>query len=90
MSQLFETIMMICFGISWPLSIIKSYQCRTTTGKSVYFTLCVLVGYAFGIANKLLSDNITYVLFFYVLNFFMVAIDIGLYIRNAKLDRQRQ
>lgn len=87
MSQFFEALMVICFGISWPLSIRKSYLSRTTRGKSLLFILFILTGYAFGITSKLISGNITYVLFFYVLNFVMVSVDIALYARNAKLDR---
>lgn len=87
MSQFFEALMVICFGISWPLSIRKSYLSRTTKGKSLLFILFILTGYAFGITSKLISGNITYVLFFYVLNFVMVSVDIALYARNAKLDR---
>lgn len=86
MSQLFEAFMVICFGISWPLSILKSYQSRTTAGKSIFFILFILAGYAFGIASKIISNNITYVFIFYVLNFIMVFIDVCLYFRNAKLD----
>jgi len=86
MSQLFEAFMVICFGISWPLSIMKSYKSRTAKGKSIYFILFILLGYGFGITSKLLSTHITYVFVFYVLNFIMVFIDVCLYIRNTKLD----
>ncbi len=89
MGQFLEALMVICFGISWPVSIIKSIRSKTVKGKSLVFILFVLVGYAFGIASKLVSGAITYVFIFYVLNFFMVAFDICLYFRNAKLDRLR-
>lgn len=89
MQELFESIMVICFGISWPLSIIKSYRSKTTKGKSIYFILFILMGYGFGIASKLLSGNITYVFTFYVLNFIMVFIDICLYYRNLRLDKKK-
>ena len=88
MSELFEAIMVICFGISWPLSIIKSYHSRTTKGKSIFFISFILAGYGFGIASKLLSGNMTYVFIFYVLNFIMVFIDICLYFRNVRLDQE--
>lgn len=88
MSQLFEAMMVICFGLSWPLSIMKSYQSRTAKGKSILFILFVEAGYILGIAGKLLSGNITYVFVFYVLNLMMVLIDIMLYFRNRQLDIQ--
>jgi O-antigen ligase len=87
---MFEAFMVICFGISWPVSIVKSVKSRTVKGKSLVFILFVLCGYAFGIACKLISGTITYVFIFYVINFVMVAVDIGLYFRNSRLDRLRE
>ncbi|MBS7307564.1 MAG: hypothetical protein KIG43_05870 [Eubacteriales bacterium] len=89
MSELLEMIMMICFGVSWPLSIIKSFTARTTTGKSVVFLVCIFTGYICGIASKLMQEKVTYVLVFYIINAIMVFIDIILYIRNSKLDKKR-
>jgi len=86
MSELFETFMIISFGISWPVSISKSIKSRTAKGKSFVFMLFVLFGYACGITSKLLKGNLTYVFIFYVLNFMMVAIDLCLFYRNSKLD----
>ena len=89
MSELLEMIMMICFGVSWPLSIIKPFTARTTTGKSVVFLVCIFTGYICGIALKLMQEKVTYVLVFYIINAIMVFIDIILYIRNSKLDKKR-
>ncbi len=86
MGELFETFMVVSFGISWPLSIYKSYVSRTAKGKSLVFSIFILFGYACGIASKLLGGRITYVLVFYILNFVMVSLDIALYFRNRKLD----
>lgn len=88
MSEIFEAMMVISFGISWPLSIAKSIKARTAKGKSLVFMLFILGGYACGMASKLAADKITYVFVFYVINFVMVAIDVGLYVRNSRLDRQ--
>ena len=90
MGQLFEALMVICFGISWPISIMKSIRSRTVKGKSLIFILFIQVGYAFGIVSKLISGSITYVFIFYVPNFVMVSIDVGLYIRNWKLDKANE
>ena len=88
-SEIFEIGMLICFGLSWPLSVAKSYRARSTKGKSLPFLLLIESGYIFGIAGKLLSGSFKwYVLFFYLLNFTMVATDIALYFRNLRLDRQ--
>jgi hypothetical protein len=85
-SELFEAAMVISFGISWPMSIIKSYTSRTAKGKSLFFLLMILFGYGCGIASKLIADKITYVFIFYVLNLIMVAIDTVLYFRNKRID----
>lgn len=86
MPELLEACMVISFGISWPLSIVKSWRGRTAKGKSILFLCFILFGYGCGIASKLVSGNITYVFVFYVLNFVMVSIDLALYFRNRMLD----
>jgi bacteriorhodopsin len=87
MGQLFEALMVISFGVSWPANIIKSYRARTARGKSILFLTLVLIGYACGIAAKILSGAVNYVFVFYLLNFLMVSADICLYFRNRALDR---
>ena len=89
MKEMLEAAMVICFGISWPISIVKSVRSRTARGKSLVFMLLIWIGYVFGIASKVLGHAITYVLFFYLLNLIMVSIDIGLYFRNRRLDAQQ-
>ena len=95
MAEILEVIMIVSFGASWPLNVIKSYRARTTKGKSLAFLLLILFGYVAGITSKFMNDAYMaqigqkwYVLFFYILNFIMVAIDLVLYIRNYKLDKQ--
>ena len=88
MRELLEAAMIISFGISWPVSVYKSYTSRTATGKSLIFLIFIFLGYIFGILSKLISDNITYVLFFYVLNAVLVFLDLLLYFRNRKLDKK--
>ncbi len=87
MPQFFEAAMIICFGISWPLSVMKSWKSRTTKGKSLLFEVFILFGYICGIAGKLITHNISYVLIFYILNIVMVAADLCLYFRNSRLDK---
>ncbi|NDL68474.1 hypothetical protein [Anaerotalea alkaliphila] len=86
MAEIFEVMMVLSFGFSWPMSIMKSYNARTAKGKSLFFLCLILSGYACGIASKLLGGRINYVIVFYILNFVMVGIDLLLYFRNSKLD----
>lgn len=97
MAEILEITMIVSFGISWPLNVIKSYKARTTKGKSLAFLLLIFFGYVAGIASKLVNEAYMaafsekwYVLFFYVLNFIMVGLDLCLYIRNYKLDKKSQ
>lgn len=90
MAQVFEMIMLICFGVSWPFNIAKSIRSRTAKGKSVLFETCVIVGYVFGLSGKIISNNITYVVAFYVLDIVMVSIDLCLTLRNRRLDRESE
>ena len=97
MGSIFETIMLICFGLSWPLNVIKAYKARTAKGKSIAFLLFILIGYVAGITGKFMNEaymadfaNKWYVLIFYFLNFIMVSADLVLYFRNKKLDAQRE
>ena len=86
--RIFEAGMLLCFGAAWPLSIYKSVKSRTAAGRSMMFQWAILVGYICGIIHKILYSN-DIVLYLYILNLVMVAIDTVLYLRNKKLDRQR-
>ncbi len=90
MAQFLEMMMMVFFGISWPINIVKDLRSRTAKGKSLGFGVFVVLGYTCGLAGKILSGNITYVVFFYVLNTVMVSIDFALTLRNHYLDKQRE
>ena len=97
MSELFEIIMILSFGASWPLNVYKSYKARTTKGKSLGFLCLIFFGYIAGIISKLINESYMaaigekwYVLFFYVLNLLMVGADLLLYVRNYRLDRKAE
>ena len=91
--ELFEIIMIVSCGASWPLNVLKSYRARTTKGKSLPFLLLIFFGYIAGIISKFANEGYMadigakwYVLFFYVLNFLMVGADLVMYVRNYRLD----
>ncbi len=91
MPEICEIIMIVAFGASWPMNVIKSLKAKTAKGKSLLFLLLIFTGYIFGIAGKIIGGDIQwYVLFFYILNELMVGTDLILYFRNRKLDRQRE
>lgn len=92
LAEILEIFMIVSFGFSWPLNVIKSFKARTAKGKSLAFLLFIEFGYVCGITSKLVNENgfKWYVLFFYVLTFIMVGIDIALYFRNKALDKKRE
>ncbi len=95
MSDLLEALMIICFGLSWPVSIRKSYISRTAKGKSLFFEVFIWIGYIFGIVRKLIQISrgqddgwLFYMGFiFYILNILEITIDMLLYARNVRLDK---
>ena len=97
-TDLFEALTIFCFGLSWPISIRKSLVSRTAKGKSLFFELFLLLGYALGIARKLIqvtalgSTGFIFYLsfFFYILNFIEITVDVALYFRNVRLDKARE
>lgn len=91
MSEMFEILMIVSFGVSWPMNVIKSFKARTTKGKSLAFLLLIFIGYICGIVSKMLAPQFKcYVMFFYILNLIMVGVDLILYFRNLKIDRRNE
>lgn len=99
-TDLLEALMILCFGLSWPISIRKSWVARTAKGKSLFFEFFIWIGYVFGIIRKFMLfsaaapgslDWLFYLSwFFYVLNIVEITIDMALYFRNVKLDKERE
>ena len=88
---LLETLMLICFGAAWPLSILKSWRARTARGKSLGFLLVILLGYTAGIAKVYLVDGFrAFLLIPYSINFTLVAAETVLYFRNSRFDREAE
>ena len=102
MTNLLEALMILCFGLSRPISIRKSWISRTAKGKSLFFEFFIWIGYVFGIARKVILwmeagaagtslDWLFYLgWFFYILNIVEISIDMALYFRNVKLDKARE
>ena len=95
MENVLEVLMVVCFGISWPLNIRKLLQSRTAKGTSVLFYFFIWTGYLFGLASKGIKAahggaTPAYVWFFYILNTLMVSFGILLYFRNKRLDQARE
>ena len=85
----FEAMMLVCFGIAWPLSIRKSLKTKIVRGKSPLFMIVIAFGYTFGIIYKYYALR-DWVIYLYAVNLIMVLIDLSLYyyysIKNKTLS----
>ena len=86
MANILEIIMLLCFGASWPINLMKALKARTAKGTSLQFLCMIEIGYLCGILSKFTGGNVNYVLFFYFLNIFVVGLNIVAFFRNRKLD----
>ena len=97
-AEILETVMILAFGLSWPLSIYKSVKSRTAKGKSLQFEIFIWLGYIAGIVMKCIQFFVIgksgpiFVLswVFYCLNFIEITIDMLLYFRNVRLDKENE
>jgi hypothetical protein len=84
--ELLEAAMLTCFGLSWPISILKSLRTKRVKGKSLGFMYLVLSGYIAGAAGKIVLTHangspLSWVIALYIINTLLVATDILLYLR---------
>ena len=98
-TDMLEALMILCFGLSWPISIRKSWVSRTAKGKSLFFEFFIWIGYVFGIIRKFMlwgsaTSPLGWLFYlgwaFYVLNITEITIDMLLYFRNVRLDRANE
>ena len=85
-AHLLEATMLVCFGFSWPLNVVKAYKARTAKGTSLAFIILIITGYIAGILAKIINSQFNYVLAVYFLNLIIVFANVFVYIRNKSLD----
>ncbi len=88
MQQLFELVMLVCFGLSWPISVYKSLTSHSTQGKSLVFMIAIIIGYISGITGKLMGGQLNYVLIMYCFNLTVVSLDLVLYFANKHREKR--
>ncbi len=82
-SGIFEIIMLLCFGSSWPFAVAKTFRTKVVKGKSPVFLVLIFFGYMAGISNKL-ATSFDHVIWLYGLNGSMVLTEIILYLKYEK------
>jgi len=70
--------MLFFFGISWPVSIIKTLRAKNVSGKSPLFIIIVIAGYACGLMHKILY-SLDWIIYLYIINLVAVSTDLILY-----------
>ena len=71
--QLLEALMLICFGVAWPINLLQMLRQGRAAGKSLAFTLIIWSGYLAGTVAKLVGAELGHtalppVFWLYVLN----------------------
>ena len=88
LAHLMEAGMLVCFGFSWPLNVVKAYRAKTARGTSLAFIILIITGYIAGISAKIINNQLNYVLGVYFLNLAIVSANVFVYIRNKRLDKK--
>jgi hypothetical protein len=72
LAMLLEAVMLICFGIAWPLANLRMLRTGRVEGKDMAFTAIILCGYVAGALAKLAwatsAHTLPLVFWLYVLN----------------------
>lgn len=84
----FEAGMLICFGASWPFAVMKTYKSKSVKGKSRLFLSLIIIGYIFGIINKILN-SMDIVFWLYVVNLLLVGTDFYFCLRYRNLEQNK-
>ena len=94
MAEILEILMIVSFGLSWPMNLMKAVRSRTAKGMSLPFYCLIFFGYIAGIISKFVNPAYMaqfsekwYVLIFYFINLIMVSAIIIVYFRNKGLDK---
>ncbi|MDE5946270.1 MAG: hypothetical protein K2G63_03025 [Oscillospiraceae bacterium] len=87
MTEMLEIIMLVCFGLSWPMSLVKNVKARTAKTMSLPFTLLIITGYIAGITAKIFSHQVNFVLIAYLLNLAIVSLNVVVYFVNRRYDK---
>lgn len=80
-----EAIMLICWGVSWPVSVFKALRTKKVSGKSPIFMSLIAIGYVSAILHKMLYSY-DYLVLLYLFNLSMILTDLFLYTRYNLRD----
>ena len=90
MAALLEAIMLVCFGLSWPINAAKAWKAKTAAGTSWMFLALITFGYLAGVAAKFVGGSINWVLIVYFINLTALVVNWAVFMRNRALDKRRK
>jgi len=86
LAQWLEALMLICFGVAWPMNLISMLRCQRVQGKGLTFTTIIWCGYLAGATAKLAlwtgtDAPLSPVFWLYMFNSVTVGLNAWLYFR---------
>ncbi|MBQ7203792.1 MAG: hypothetical protein IJS03_07240 [Eubacterium sp.] len=90
MASILETAMLVCFGLSWPINLVKAIKAKTAKATSLKFLLLITFGYICGIGAKIALGQFNYVFAVYILNLVIVSANIVVYFINVRSDKKAE
>lgn len=87
LSQIFEFMMLLAFGFSWPFAILRTYRAKRVDGKSPAFMSIVLFGYVCGILAHLVEGTKLWLCVVYLVDMALVSTDLALYFHYSRRQR---
>ncbi len=99
-SAVLEMVMLLCFGISWPVNISKLIRTKSTKGASILFYFLIWLGYIAGVTSKLITvftndvpwyESVKwYVMAVYVINLIMLTVGITVWFCIRSKEKKSQ
>ncbi len=90
MAEILESVMLICFGLSWPINVWKNIKSKTAKNMSLKFVLLIIFGYIAGIVAKVSKGAVNYVLAVYIINLAIVSVNVVVYFINKHYDQLKE
>ncbi len=91
-ASVFEGIMILCFGVSWPVAVWKTLRTKNVSGISIFFLWFVFIGYVSGVMFKLTeamgNGYVNPVIILYLFNLVLVGTEVMLFYRYRNYPEQ--
>lgn len=85
-TEVLHAIMLICFGFSWPINLIKNIKLKSAKIMNLPFLILIIVGYIAGITSRIIDYKFGYVFVIYVINLCVVSANLIVYFINRRYD----